>query len=293
VKSSTRGLFLIALLLWVDQARATTSYVVQIHPPGTQGLACKLALDLSHVDGSVENRAEVSAFTHDGISDSATVDGGPGVGDLLNNANPAALTSLEGQYFANSLTVPFKALGTTLSFQLDVTEDAAPSGAFADECSMYFLRADGLPYPTSDGLGTDALFTIDITGVAGGELSVFSPMTFSPPNTLILGSNVSAVSQPLPLRGRLRFRSVAPNPSPGGVIAVFEIPQPGGHLQVDVFDAAGRRVAKAVDKVVTEGMFNFRWDGRDLRGQRAAAGVYLMQARLGAQTVVRRLVLNP
>lgn len=76
--------------------------------------------------------------------------------------------------------------------------------------------------------------------------------------------------------------SVAPNPSREAADLAFEMPR-AGHATVDVFDLAGRRVARLADGAFPAGVHHVRWDGRAGDGARAPAGVYL--ARFASDTV--------
>jgi hypothetical protein len=61
-------------------------------------------------------------------------------------------------------------------------------------------------------------------------------------------------------------------------------------VHVDVFDVAGRRVARVLDEQRDAGESFVVWDGRDEGRRPAAAGVYFVRLRAGDQEAVRRLV---
>lgn len=280
---------------WFNASAATTSYYIRLRPTGVTGLRSTIAFDLIHTDDpdSNLNRATLLTLAHDGKADSAQVEGGPGYGDLMSATNPAGETTLEGQYFYNSLAVPIDSLGTFVTLRLNLTERTQRPSLAPDEFSMYFVsRSTGIPFPTADDLGTNALFAIDITGPEGGALTVFSPMTFIPPDTLALDGTVLAVPPENGPVGRLQFRAVMPNPSLGGVRLVYEVPEPGGELRIRVFDFAGRLVAKPFVGKRAAGVWTTPWDARDTRGHGVAAGVYIIQLQMGGQSLVRRVVLT-
>ena len=56
------------------------------------------------------------------------------------------------------------------------------------------------------------------------------------------------------------------------------------HLQVEVFDLAGRRIADLVGEVRRAGPGSVAWNGRDTRGRSMASGVYAV--RLAAEGTV-------
>ena len=221
------------------------------------------------------------------------IEGGPVRGHLLANVNPAPRTVVGNDFFFNSLSVPFDSLGTTVTFALQLPEPSPPEG-LPDEMSFFYLGDDGTPaFHTLDPLGTDALFAVCVTGMSGGDLSVFTPMTFVPPDSLVLDMSVLSVPLSDGLLGRLQFRSIAPNPSAGGVRLTYVIPEPGGELRVRVFDVAGRMVAQPFKGKRMAGSSTTDWNARDSRGRAVPAGVYLVQLQMGGQSLVRRVVLTP
>src|SRR5437899_9151757 len=82
---------------------AATSYFVRVKPAAASGLACKVAWELTHADSLNQNQMSVLNFTHDGAAGGAESVGGPAYGDLFNGTYPAPSTTLESQFFENSL----------------------------------------------------------------------------------------------------------------------------------------------------------------------------------------------
>jgi hypothetical protein len=64
--------------------------------------------------------------------------------------------------------------------------------------------------------------------------------------------------------------------------------------RVEVFDAAGRRIATVFDGSVAPGPFTTTWDGRDDRGRAVVSGVYLarLTASNGAREVARLVLVR-
>ena len=285
-------LLLILLNLAGQEVAAATAYHVRLTPSNTGGLAGRVALDLTSSD-EVENTVTIHDFAHDGTAQSVVFEGGPVSGDLLFGSNPAASTTIEDQYFFNEIGVPFQAFGGQITFSVELTENPPALLGPPDEASFYMLRSSDLTaYPTSDDLGTGALFVIDVTGQAGGDLGVFSPMTFVAPDSLILDGAVLSVPSGRRSAGRLRFRSVIPNPSPGAMVLTYEVPDPGGRVIVKVFDVAGRLVAEPFKGRRAAGTWATRWDASDSGGRAVAAGVYIVQLQMAGQSLVRRVVLT-
>ncbi|MEQ1833617.1 MAG: PA domain-containing protein, partial [Candidatus Eisenbacteria bacterium] len=80
--------------------------------------------------------------------------------------------------------------------------------------------------------------------------------------------------------------SHAPNPARDGGVLRFRLPAPE-HVELELFDVSGRRVAVLANGILEGGEHRIRWDGRDAAGQRVGAGVYQARLRAGheARTV--------
>ena len=190
----------------------------------------------------------------------------------------------------HQLSVPFVALGSSVIFSVQLPEPT-PSGV-PDEMAFFYL-ADSVTaaFPTADPLGTSALFAIDVTGQSGGDLSVFPPMQFVPPDTLRMVNSTTGVQHD-ELKDRLRFRSVTPNPPLGRVRFLYDVPAPGGMLQVKLFDVAGRLVAQPFKGKQTPGTWGTSWDASGAGGRVLPSGVYIVQLQMAGQSIVWRVVLT-
>jgi len=263
-----------------------------MNPQQVSGLMTTLAFEFTSSDTNT-NTAMILNFVHDGKAQPATHEGGPIFGKLLDGANPADTTTMEDFGFYAEVGVPFDSLGSQIRFSVDLTEGDPAQQGLPDELSLFLLRQhDLIPYPTADDLGADALFAIDVTGQPGGDLSVFSPLTFVAPDSLILDGTIVGVPAEARGVGRLRFRSTAPNPFASGVLLTYDVPEPGGLLRVRVYDMAGRLVAEPFAGKREPGVWTTRWEGTSARGRAAAAGVYIVQLQMAGQSLVRRVVLT-
>jgi hypothetical protein len=61
---------------------------------------------------------------------------------------------------------------------------------------------------------------------------------------------------------------------------------------VEVFDVGGRHVRTLLDEPREAGIKNLTFDLRDERGAQLSQGIYLVRARLGAATFMRRLTIT-
>jgi hypothetical protein len=81
----------------------------------------------------------------------------------------------------------------------------------------------------------------------------------------------------------------APNPFGGVTAFSFTLAQ-AAPVELDVVDVTGRRVRRVFASRLEPGEQRVTWDGRDDRGARLPAGVYLGRVRAGSATAVVRLL---
>jgi hypothetical protein len=272
------------------EGAALTRYHVRLATSSEQ--SAWLVLEFTCNDSSA-NRATLFGLTHDGTRGGLSLTGGPVTGDILSGANPADKTSVEAAAFFSEIRLQLSPLGTFANFDLDMTENPATADRAADEFSFFYMAGENaFPYPTADALGANALFVVEVTGEPGGDLAVFSPMTFVPPDTLRL--DVTLVSVPAVRRvgERLRFKAIFPNPASRTVRFDFEVPTPGGAVRLRIFDVVGRLVAEPLNELRAPGRWNSIWSGMGHGGDIVAPGVYLAQLQFHGQTRVRRFALT-
>jgi hypothetical protein len=87
-----------------------------------------------------------------------------------------------------------------------------------------------------------------------------------------------------------RLAAAYPNPFNPRVWLAVEMPA-AGVAQVVIFDLQGRRIADLQDGPLTAGTHTFAWDGRDERGQPAAAGAYLACLKSGSLRQSQKILL--
>ena len=91
---------------------------------------------------------------------------------------------------------------------------------------------------------------------------------------------------------RLEWRGAAPNPFAERVTLGLEVPR-AGTGSVRVYDVTGHEVARLVSGPIGAGRLGLQWDGRGRLGRALSAGVYLVVARIGGETAVRRVMRMP
>jgi hypothetical protein len=83
---------------------------------------------------------------------------------------------------------------------------------------------------------------------------------------------------------------VGPNPSPGRTEFRFATSR-AGPVHADIYDLSGRLISKVLADRFEAGDQVAIWDGRDMRGRRAAAGIYLARITTPEGTGIGRVVL--
>jgi hypothetical protein len=276
------------------EARSTTQYHVRLDTSGLTGVPARIAFDFS----GQSNLITIYDFEHDGLMGLPDTQGGIIIGDLMMSLNPSFITSMSSvgpdgsPFYFTSMVVNFDALGAAITFSLDLTELVLPDLP-PDNLSLSVLGSMNLPlFDTADPLGPDALFSLDIIGVAGGELTVFAPMTFVAPDSLILQLPVTGVTPGTGATTRLRFRSVYPNPTAGGVHFEFEVPGAGGRARLAIYDLSGRLVERVFDGFHPGGLASMDWSGRDASHHPVPAGIYFARLEMGGQSTIRKVALG-
>jgi len=89
---------------------------------------------------------------------------------------------------------------------------------------------------------------------------------------------------------RLRLGRNHPNPFAPSTTIGFSLPA-ASHVDLRVYDVAGREVAVLLDDVRPEGPNEVTWDGSDSGGRRLGAGVYFVRLDAGNETRTSRLTL--
>jgi flagellar hook assembly protein FlgD len=95
---------------------------------------------------------------------------------------------------------------------------------------------------------------------------------------------------PEPVAAFLTLRAAAPNPFRQGTDLGFSLPR-ASVVRLDVYDVAGRRVARPVDGLhLPAGAHRVAWDGRNGQGAPVASGVYFLRLEAAGETRQGRVV---
>ena len=85
-----------------------------------------------------------------------------------------------------------------------------------------------------------------------------------------------------------------PNPFSRETRISFDVPRgfgPSNRVEVSVYDVLGRRMRTLVNSRLEPGEHEVFWDGRDSRGRRVSAGIYVCTLTVGGKTVSRKLAM--
>lgn len=219
-----------------------------------------------------------------------------------------------GTYLGGIGNVPAGA-GATLEVYL-FDEDGSPSGGQTPVCApcSYPLGNGGTmgaprnvalrfpPTPTASGQGFAVIRVAgaDPSAVVLEETKVDSIPGVTPTllvtssrnlEPLVSPATTAEVGEPDVPGAALALRG-SPNPSGGAMTFDFDLVRTTT-IDLDVFDAAGRRVASVVSGTRSAGHHELRWNRRDGEGAALPAGVYYGRLRAGDGSRITRVVFLP
>ncbi len=90
----------------------------------------------------------------------------------------------------------------------------------------------------------------------------------------------------------LALHPCTPNPFNPATTIRFDVPAPGGRIQLEVFDLTGRRVRVLADAFHAPGRHEIRWTGTDDRGRAVSSGVYVSRLTRGGETRTGKMLLT-
>jgi hypothetical protein len=178
------------------------------------------------------------------------------------------------------------AVGTRYRFTASVR---SPGGAGSARLQIReYLGATkvGSAYSSSVTLSPSwNVVTVDYVSVRPGSTLDFQVLDFPlVAGEVFVTDNISILTVPTPVTsvdvvGRTVGAPVSPHPLRSRSILTFMVSQ-AGHLQVTLFDVAGRQVRSLLDERNTPAGIHRVWlDGTDDRGQRLPSGVYFYSVR--------------
>jgi flagellar hook capping protein FlgD len=81
-----------------------------------------------------------------------------------------------------------------------------------------------------------------------------------------------------------------PNPFTAAMRFAYAIPGPSAHVDIGVFDVAGRRIRILAHGTQTTGVYEASWDGLGDDGSRVQYGMYFLRAAVGTERTISRVM---
>ncbi|MBD3235191.1 MAG: hypothetical protein GF330_00615 [Candidatus Eisenbacteria bacterium] len=171
---------------------------------------------------------------------------------------------------------------------------------FADEDALVPLGDATLIYGTQDYPTDAGLLVYEVTGRNEGQI-VFYAFDY---NALTNGGDAAALlentvaylvgeNQSVPETSSAappHLSRIYPSVTRDGAVLQLRLSD-AAPVQVDLFDATGRRVRRIASGPLSAGAHLLHWDGRDETGHAAPAGVYFLRASIPQAAAARRIVV--
>jgi hypothetical protein len=163
------GVLYIAFAIANSPARADSDYDVSINTSSLSGAGATLTFDFIAGGGAQSNSVSILDFATNGT----LVAGGVNSGSV-SGALPGTATLTNGSFFSE--LQQRMTLGSTITFQAELTTNAPTSGSLPDTFSLFLLdpTASYSLTTTKDPTGSDSLMTVQIDGTKGGNVGVYS-----------------------------------------------------------------------------------------------------------------------
>lgn len=131
--------------------------------------------------------------------------------------------------------------------------------------------------------GTTTFANVAVTALDGSE-----PLPDAVPPSLLPAANVTSPSSPV--EPELELYRPVPNPFQRTTRFAYAVSGTAEHVDIGVFDIAGRRVRGLVNGLQRAGRYQVAWDGLADDGIKATNGVYFLRASIGGTSRVVRVV---
>jgi len=81
-----------------------------------------------------------------------------------------------------------------------------------------------------------------------------------------------------------------PNPFNPSTTITYYLPEKSS-VQLEIFDASGKRIAFLINEFQEKGQHVARWNGNDLHGHPAGSGIYFYRLKAGEEVISKKLAL--
>lgn len=186
------------------------------------------------------------------------------IGASLNSASNSTFLI---QFFSNSdCNGSGNGGGRTWLGSTEVTTDAGGNVDFGFTTAEPFAEGEYITATATD---------------AAGNSSEFSACLIASTATATNGDMIT----------RPTLYPAVPNPFNPSTSIRYDVPHPGAHVRIAVYDVSGALVALLVDAQQTPGRKRAEWDGLNDRGEAAASGIYFYRMTAGGFSMTRKMVL--
>jgi hypothetical protein len=186
---------------------------------------------------------------------------------------PGTFSAGDGKYYNLTTTA-------TTTGNIQVCIQYNESALSVPETNLRLLHYDTVAVPAA---------WVDITNYLDTVNNVVCGLTDHLSPFVIGAGSVTAVGDGRALRCALY--DAVPNPFNPQTTIRYDVVAGGAHVNISIFDVAGRRVRELVDERRAAGTWSVQWNGDDDHGQRVASGVYFYRMRAGGFTETRKMVL--
>jgi hypothetical protein len=108
-------------------------------------------------------------------------------------------------------------------------------------------------------------------------------------NEVLFGPLAILTPEALPTSYEM-FQNV-PNPFNPTTEIAYDVPKPGGHITISIYNSNGQLVKTLVDRNEQPGHHSVAWHGKDQYGRDVSSGVYFYRMKSNVLTETKRLVL--
>jgi 1,4-alpha-glucan branching enzyme len=133
-------------------------------------------------------------------------------------------------------------------------------------------------FVTPDAIGADGYSQSVEIALAAMALVILTP------------EDCAGIDDVDPMDTGLKLYVPYPNPTSGGARLAFDLPE-AGHARLSVHDVTGRLVGVVGEGIYPAGRNQLTWDGTNGRGNRVAAGVYVVRIESGGRQALRKAIV--